>query len=423
MEDENSLNNIKNNNNIQNYQENVNKASYISLLEKLNFQRDQAITNYSNLKIEYNNLKSKYEKSEAKLNALEADLRNTNSKFSFSEQKLHENIQNLFTTEKKLSEATNQKDFLKRNNDLLENQLSHCKSIYLDYKSRSEKELNILREDLDEIKNEKEEINKLNLALKSDLNKYIYKCKLITQENETLKSDNDHLIKILEETNKIVKTSEVKTLSLDNTINEYKKQITDLNLEINKLKLENKLQKEYNIKFKDFFSEKISICDQTFESALNEIRKNLQKRVEDRISEYNNLKAEFLNTKIERDKYYGEYSILNEDYQESKKSFQKKYLDIQKEKNNKESEMTKENGFLNEKIQRLLSENNNLKSKITKLESKNNELEQEKKVREKLEMKNKEINEEVGKIKQEKEDLEKENEELKNKINELLSEK
>ena len=153
MEDENSLNNIKNNNNIQNYQENVNKASYISLLEKLNFQRDQAITNYSNLKIEYNNLKSKYEKSEAKLNALEADLRNTNSKFSFSEQKLHENIQNLFTTEKKLSEATNQKDFLKRNNDLLENQLSHCKSIYLDYKSRSEKELNILREDLDEIKN------------------------------------------------------------------------------------------------------------------------------------------------------------------------------------------------------------------------------------------------------------------------------
>ena len=56
MEDENSLNNIKNNNNIQNYQENVNKASYISLLEKLNFQRDQAITNYSNLKIEYNNL-------------------------------------------------------------------------------------------------------------------------------------------------------------------------------------------------------------------------------------------------------------------------------------------------------------------------------------------------------------------------------
>ena len=76
-----------------------------------------------------------------------------------------------------------------------------------------------------------------------------------------------------------------------------------MNLKIEKLKLEIKLGKEYtNIKFKDFFSEKIIICDQNFESVLNEIRINLHKKVEDKISEYNEFKTELLNTKIERDK-------------------------------------------------------------------------------------------------------------------------
>ena len=417
--EENSFN--ENNNNNTNQNNNITSA--LSLMEKLNFDLNKAVNNYSNLKIEYNDLKKKYEESQSKISTLEIELKNTKSKFSFCEQKLHENIETLFTTDKKLNEITNENNFLKKNNTFLEDQLNQYKSIYFDYKSRSEKEMNIIKNDLDEIRNEKEELNKNNRALKSELNKTIFKCKLLSQENETLKNDNDHLIKIIEETNKLVKTSETKTLSFDNTVNEYKKQIANLNLEIEKLKLEIKLQKEYNMKFKDFFSEKITMCDQNFETALNEIRINLHKKVEDKISEYNELKAEFLNAKIERDKYYGEYTILNHDYEENKEQFQKQYLDIQKQKKEKENELNREIGYLNDKLQALFSDNNNLKSKVTNLENKNKELEQEKNIRDKLEIKNKEINEEVGKIKQEKEDLEKENEELKIKINELIGEK
>ena len=416
--EENSFNENNNNTNPKN-----NITSALSLMEKLNFDLNKAVNNYSNLKIEYNDLKKKYEESQSKISTLEIELKNTKSKFSFCEQKLHENIETLFTTDKKLNEITNENNFLKKNNTFLEDQLTQYKSIYFDYKSRSEKEMNIIKNDLDEIRNEKEDLNKNNRALKSELNKTIFKCKLLSQENETLKNDNDHLIKIIEETNKLVKTSEIKTLSFDNTVNEYKKQIANLNLEIEKLKLEIKLQKEYNKKFKDFFSEKITMCDQNFETALNEIRINLHKKVEDKISEYNELKAEFLNAKIERDKYYGEYTILNHDYEENKEQFQKQYLDIQKQKKEKENELNREIGYLNDKLQALFSDNNNLKSKVTNLENKNKELEQEKNIRDKLEIKNKEINEEVGKIKQEKEDLEKENEELKIKINELIEEK
>ena len=416
--EENSFNENNNNTNPKN-----NITSALSLMEKLNFDLNKAVNNYSNLKIEYNDLKKKYEESQSKISTLEIELKNTKSKFSFCEQKLHENIETLFTTDKKLNEITNENNFLKKNNTFLEDQLTQYKSIYFDYKSRSEKEMNIIKNDLGEIRNEKEDLNKNNRALKSELNKTIFKCKLLSQENETLKNDNDHLIKIIEETNKLVKTSEIKTLSFDNTVNEYKKQIANLNLEIEKFKLEIKLQKEYNMKFKDFFSEKITMCDQNFETALNEIRINLHKKVEDKISEYNELKAEFLNAKIERDKYYGEYTILNHDYEENKEQFQKQYLDIQKQKKEKENELNREIGYLNDKLQALFSDNNNLKSKVTNLENKNKELEHEKNIRDKLEIKNKEINEEVGKIKQEKEDLEKENEELKIKINELIGEK
>ena len=63
-------------------------------------------------------------------------------------------------------------------------------------------------------------------------------------------------------------------------------------------------------------------------------------------------------------------------------------------------------------MQALLSDHKNLKSKVINLENKNQELEQEKNIRDKLEIKNKEINEEVGIIKQEKEDLEKKMENL-----------
>ena len=419
---ENSFDESINNNNQFNI-ENINKDNIISFLEKLKLERDNAVANYTNLKMDFNNLKKEYDESKTKLNSLEAELIKVNSKFSFSEQKLHENLQNLFSNEKKLSEITNQKDSLQRNNDFLEKQLSQYKSIYLENKSRSEKEINLLKSDLDEIRNEKEELRKINLSIKGDLNKCLFKCKLLSQENETLKNDNDHLIKILEESNQIVKASEAKSLSIDNTINDYKKQISNLNLEIEKLKLEVKLQKEYNVNFKEFFSEKINICDQNFEAALNEIRINLHKKVEEKISEYNLLKADFLNAKIERDKYYNEFTLLNDDYKSTREIFQKQFLDIQKEKKESESEMNRQIGYLNDKLQALLNENSLLKSKINKLESNNKELVQEKNVREKLEMKNKEINEEIGKIKQENEDFQRENEELRAKIDVLLSEK
>lgn len=415
-------NNNNNNDNDNEFQQkiNFNKNDILSLIEKAFSDRDKAISNYTNLQVEYNNLQNDYNSLKSKLNSMELFLQKANSKSLYSEKQLNESISKLFSSEKKLADITNQNQVLSRTNNLLEKQLSQYKTIYIDTKSRMSKELSLLQSNLEETQKEKEELMKNNMSIKRELNKYILKNKLLEQENQIIKSDNDNLIKIIEEHNEIVKTSEAKNASFDTIINDYKKQIDNLNSEIEKLKLENKSQIEQNEKNKTYFNEKSIINENNFEEALINMRNKHQKKINIKINEYNLLRADFINTKIERDKYYGDYMILKDDYEQNNKRFQEQYLDIQKEKKEKEIEMSKEIGYLNDKINGLFEENMRIKNENNDLENKVKELEVEEEVREKLEQKNREINEEVNSIKKNNEELIQENEMLKNKINELL---
>ncbi len=309
-------NNNNNNDNDNEFQQkiNFNKNDILSLIEKAFSDRDKAISNYTNLQVEYNNLQNDYNSLKSKLNSMELFLQKANSKSLYSEKQLNESISKLFSSEKKLADITNQNQVLSRTNSLLEKQLSQYKTIYIDTKSRMSKELSLLQSNLEETQKEKEEFMKNNMSIKRELNKYILKNKLLEQENQIIKSDNDNLIKIIEEHNEIVKTSEAKNASFDTIINDYKKQIDNLNSEIQKLKLENKSQIEQNEKNKTHFNEKSIINENNFEEALINMRNKHQKKINIKINEYNLLRADFINTKIERDKYYGDYMILKDDY-------------------------------------------------------------------------------------------------------------
>ena len=399
----------------------ISKNDILSLIEKSQLERDRAISDYSNLKMDYNSLQKDYNSLKSKFDSMEIDLKKAISKSSFSELKLKENINELFSKEKKLTEVTGQNDVLSRNINMLENRISKYKNIYGDLKSRANKEISSIKSSLEETQKEKEEVMRENTNIKRELNKYKFKNKLLEKENETIKSDNDNLMKIIQEHNDIVKTSEAKMISFDNTIKEYKNQINDLNLEIDKLKAENKLQKEYSDKFKNYFEDKIIMSDNNFEESLNNMRKNFQKKISAKINEYNALKSEYINTKIEKDKFYTDFTMLKEDINENNKRFQQQYLELKEEKQRKEIEFNREIGHLNEKVNILIEENLKLKNENNELENKINELKEEDDIKEKLEKKNEEINKEVNKINKKNEELIQENEMLTNKINELLN--
>ena len=414
---------FEDNNNNKDFQPkiSISKNDILSLIEKSQLERDRAISNYSNLKMDYNSLQKDYNSLKSKFDSMEIDLKKAISKSSFSELKLKENINELFSKEKKLTELTGQNEVLSRNINMLENQISKYKNIYGDLKSRANKEISSIKSSLEETQKEKEEVMRENTNIKRELNKYKFKNKLLEKENETIKSDNDNLMKIIQEHNDIVKTSEAKMISFDNTIKEYKNQINDLNLEIDKLKAENKLQKEYSDKFKNYFEDKIIMSDNNFEESLNNMRKNFQKKISAKINEYNALKSEYINTKIEKDKFYTDFTMLKEDINENNKRFQQQYLELKEEKQRKEIEFNREIGHLNEKVNILIEENLKLKNENNELENKINELKEEDDIKEKLEKKNEEINKEVNKINKKNEELIQENEMLTNKINELLN--
>ena len=414
---------FEDNNNNKDFQPkiSISKNDILSLIEKSQLERDRAISDYSNLKMDYNSLQKEYNSLKSKFDSMEIDLKKAISKSSFSELKLKENINELFSKEKKLTEVTGQNDVLSRNINMLENQISKYKNIYGDLKSRANKEISSIKSSLEETQKEKEEVMRENTNIKRELNKYKFKNKLLEKENETIKSDNDNLMKIIQEHNDIVKTSEAKMISFDNTIKEYKNQINDLNLEIDKLKAENKLQKEYSDKFKNYFEDKIIMSDNNFEESLNNMRKNFQKKISAKINEYNALKSEYINTKIEKDKFYTDFTMLKEDINENNKRFQQQYLELKEEKQRKEIEFNREIGHLNEKVNILIEENLKLKNENNELENKINELKEEDDIKEKLEKKNEEINKEVNKINKKNEELIQENEMLTNKINELLN--
>ena len=397
------------------------KSEILSFIEKANLARDKAISEYSTMKLGYNILQNRFNSLEKEYNNLKKEFEKEKSKSSFSTKKLEENIKILFSTEKKLSEVNNQNDVLTRTNALLEGEVTEYKNIYNDCKSRKNKEIITLKGNLEENKKEKDELIKENMNLKREINKYKMRNESLMKEIDIVKSDNDNLTRIIEEHNDIVKTSEIKLQSFDNTINEYRKQIDKLNLEIEKVKLEKKKEIENKNKIKEDFEEEILNRDNNFENALNNMRKYLQDKMEIKIREYNELRSDYINSKIERDKYYSEYNLLKEDYNKNNNRYKENYLNIQKEKKEKENELNKQISYLNDKVNALLDENMRLKNNVKDLESKLKDFKMEKEARRKLEIKNKEINEEANRINRTNEGLIEENQKLKMKVNELLA--
>ena len=77
---------------------------------------------------------------------------------------------------------------------------------------------------------------------------------------------------------------------------------------------------------------KIIISDNSFEEALNNIRNNYKKKLNIKINEYNLLRTNYINIKIERDKYGMDYSMIKADYEQNNERYQNQYLELKEEK-------------------------------------------------------------------------------------------
>ena len=94
---ENSFDESINNNNQFNI-ENINKDNIISFLEKLKLERDNAVANYTNLKMDFNNLKKEFDR-------INDEIQELNNEESKLEEKNHEITDELSAKDQELRDT------------------------------------------------------------------------------------------------------------------------------------------------------------------------------------------------------------------------------------------------------------------------------------------------------------------------------
>ena len=405
-----------NTNSLNNFQNKINTENNLfSLLEKANFERDQAINTLNNFYNKHQKEAEDFRNIKENYSSMEQNLYETQQKYKVIENKLNENIDDLLKNERKLNAINNQNEILLKENNLIKNQLSIFENAFNNMKRRKEQENEELKKELEEIKEENEGINKEKNNLKIELNEIKSKFKFLQQENDIIKTESENMKRIIKENSDKDRISDEKINSIDNLINLYKKTNEDLNLEIDKIKLARKLEKEESNKIIEDFEKTLKEKDLIFENEAEKLKNKYQQDLEEQLEENENLKFKYTEFKMERDKYKGELDIA---------------LDENKSLSNQINEQNfKFNEMLKEREEYYMKQINNLnqrlRSNMVQRIEENNEFNDENNyfnnniINEKLAKNGEEMYNELIKLKKENEELKNENEKLK-KENERL---
>ena len=349
-----------NTNTLNNFNNNINLGNnLLSLLEKAKFERDQAINalnNYYNKhqkeSEDFNNIKENY-------SSMEQNLNETKEKYKVIENKLTENIEELLQKERKLNSVNNKNEVLMKENTLIKNQLAYFENAFNNMKKRKEEENYELKKELEEMKEENSELNEEKNNLKMELNEAKSKFKFLQQESDIIKTENENMKRIIDENNDKVKISSEKINSIDNLINLYKKSNEDLTLELEKVKLSKKVEKEESNKLIENFEKTLKEKDEIFEREIEKIKMKYEQDLNVQLEENENLNTKFLENKMDKDKYKGELEIALEE----KKSL----------KNQLEEQTFKFNDMLKERDEYYMKQINNLNQRLRLNMAKNEE--------------------------------------------------
>ena len=395
----------------------------VSMIENANFERDKAKNDYDQLRVKYESLKKSYNN----LNSTFAQTRTLSLESinikNLAEKKLKENYTLLLESEKKYSSVANKVDRLEHENALLNSQLEHFQLIYEEMENRKNAEVKCLEGNLTNLKMKYENIKKENDESKNKISDLNLKIKQLQTEKDLIKNDNDHLTKIIENSNLTVQTAEEKSKQMDSIVKGYQKQINESNLEKEKLGMKINMQVDQMNKMNDDINRILNEKNEQFDNALTEVKNKYETILSDKNEEMNLLKGDYITMKIERDKYVTEYNILKNEIEKMSSTFREENeKNMKRNKENEDNTMRIQNHF-QDKIRLITERNDFLEKENQTLTKQLNELKEQEKKRNdlygRLTKNESELNEEIAKMKNTAANYEKENLELKKKINKL----
>ena len=395
----------------------------VTMIENANFERDKAKNDYDQLRVKYESLKKSYNN----LNSTFAQTRTLSLESinikNLAEKKLKENYTLLLESEKKYSSVSNKVDRLEHENALLNSQLEHFKLIYEEMENRKNAEVKCLEGNLTNLKMKYENLKKENDESKNKISDLNLKIKQLQTEKDLIKNDNDHLTKIIENSNLTVQTAEEKSKQIDSIVKGYQKQINESNLEKEKLGMKINMQVDQMNKMNEDFNRVLNEKNEQFDNAITEVKNKYETILNDKNEEMNLLKGDFITMKIERDKYVTEYNILKNEIEKMSSTFREENeKNMKRNKENEDNTMRIQNHF-QDKIRLITERNDFLEKENQTLTKQLNELKEQEKKRNdlygRLTKNESELNEEIAKMRNTAANYEKENVELKKKINKL----
>lgn len=415
--------NTKNFNNIET--EFNNQNNLLTLLEKANYEKDQAINTLNNYQSKYRQKIQDYNNIKENYSSMEHNLFEIQQKNKIFENKLSQNIDNLLETERKLNSEKNKNEILLKENSIIKNQLSYFENAFNNMKRRKNEENEELKKELEEIKEEKDELKteKNNLIL--ELNELKTKNKFLTQENNIIKDEAENLKKILNENSEKVKISDEKINSIDNMINLYKTNNDDLKMEIERIKLAKKLEKEESNKLIQDFQKTLKERDAMFESESEKIKKNYEQELNTQLEENQNLQAEIIGLNMEIKNYKGERDLAIEENKKLSEQIEEQKIKMMQMMKATEDNYMRQIYNLKQRLrinmmQKLDENENNELNKENNIDDKNIFNEKLAKNGEEVYKELLELKKENEKLKRENDILRKENEKLKKGENDLF---
>jgi chromosome segregation ATPase len=303
------------------------KSEFQNNLDIYKVQNEQLLQTVERLKYDNENQKNyildineKYQKLNNEISQLSLDLENFSREnkelrnvHKFFEDKLKENNNQLLFHEKKKVEAENTEKLFKEQNVYLQNELTHYQELYEELESRKNAELAALMRDLSEMRNQIQDL-KIKLTMSEDtLSDLKFESARFKQENQILKYDCDHLTKIIEDSNFAVKSITEKEKHLDNTIRTHKKKVEEANLEKEKSIIKQRLLEKQLMKMSEDYSKLLQEKQFQYENFIESNKTKFLQIIENKDTELNQLRGDTIQLKLERDKYYSEYTILKKE--------------------------------------------------------------------------------------------------------------
>ena len=236
-------------------------------------------------------------------------------------------------------------DRLNIDNQTLKKELNEYKDAYNSLEMRKNNETDNLINELKDKRNDIDDYKNKNKRLEEQNSKYKVENAQLKQENDGLKFDRDKLTKIMSDSDMAIQNAIEKEKYADNLIKSYKKKADEINLEKEKLNIkirmkENQINK-INAEYGNLLKEKLN----EYEISNNITKNKYEDIIKNKDNEIRELKASILSYKIEKDKYFSDYNLIQSEYDKIYQQFNiendgyiKKYEESQNKLNNIENE-------------------------------------------------------------------------------------